>query len=167
MFEIYNDILDKETQLEFYKFFTTSSGWSYDGFSIEPTQRFWQYRLDDNPLFTETLFEHIEQITNKKFTLIRVYANGQTHGQCGSVHTDSNSPSEYTFLYYLNPTWLPEWGGGTVFLMPGQDIQTCPFISNRGILFKANIPHVGLDPSSHFRGLRITIAYKLKLKENV
>jgi Rps23 Pro-64 3,4-dihydroxylase Tpa1-like proline 4-hydroxylase len=163
MFEVFDNFLEDSLQADWYKFFISAEGWSYTGFSTQNTDRFWEFRLKEYSFFTDIFFERIQKLTNKQFILHRVYANGQTHGQCGSVHIDSDLPDRYTFLYYMNPEWRPEWGGSTIFLQDGCEQQISPFFSNRGILFKSNIPHVGLDPSSHFNGLRITVAFKLEL----
>ena len=173
MFEVFDNFLDDGLQADCYDFFMNSNGWSYTGFTnsnleglSKSTDRFWEFSLENHSFFTDIFFKHIQKLTNKQFILHRVYANGQTHGQCGSVHIDNDQPDRYTFLYYMNPEWRPEWGGATILLQDGYGQQMSPFFPNRGILFKSNIPHVGLDPSSHFKGLRITVAFKLELIVN-
>jgi len=39
--------------------------------------------LSDEKFFTEYLFRKIENATNQKFDMERVYANGQTYGMRG------------------------------------------------------------------------------------
>ena len=166
MFEIYDDFLSKQEQTNCYDYFNNSSGWAFNGFSTKPDKKFWRFELKNDPFFSNVLFYRIQNLTNQKFKLLSVYANGQVHGQCGSVHKDSDEHDEYTFLYYLNPIWKAEWGGSTVFIKNEHEYQHSTFIVNRGILFKSTIPHVGLEPTSHFDGLRITVAFKLKIMEN-
>jgi hypothetical protein len=163
MFTVFNNFLEKETQVNYYNNFINTSGWAYTGFSVDSNLRFWFLSLDDHPFFTNFMLEQIKRITGHEFSLTRVYANGQTHGQCGLPHYDSAFPNSYTFLYYLNPEWLPEWGGSTVFLNENQESISSPFVPNRGILFKGNTIHMGMEPSCHFDGLRITVAFKLEL----
>ena len=64
--------------------------------------RFWSMDLKNFEYFTIYLKEVIEKHFNKKFTINRVYANGQTFGQDGSFHTDSNYENDYTFVLYLS-----------------------------------------------------------------
>jgi hypothetical protein len=41
--------------------------------------------------------------------------NGQTVGLQGTIHQDSNTPENISFLYYDQPYWNPEWGGDLHF----------------------------------------------------
>ena len=50
----------------------------------------------------------------KGHTLYRCYANGQTYGSDGTLHTDSKSPNASTSIYYPAETWEPNWAGETV-----------------------------------------------------
>lgn len=163
MVEVFDNFLEKVTQVDYYNKFINTSGWAYTGYSVDPNLRFWYLPLNNQPFFTNFMLDHIQKITNKKFLLNTVYANGQTHGQCGVTHIDSKLPNAYTFLYYLNPEWYPAWGGSTVLVKENKESQSCPFVPNRAILFRSDIPHFGSDPSSLYRGLRITIAFKLEL----
>jgi len=147
MFEVFDNFLEKETQIDHYNKFISIPGWAYTGFSVDPNLRFWYLNLDDQPFFTDVMLDRIQKITNKKFILNRVYANGQTHGQCGSIHIDSKLPNAYTLLYYLNPEWYPMWGGSTILVEENKEIQSSHFVPNRAILFRSDIPHFGSDPS--------------------
>jgi hypothetical protein len=132
---------------------------------------FWMMNLDDDTFFTKDLFLKIESVTQKKYTLQRVYANGQTFGQDGTYHQDSSSDDTYTFCIYINKQITHETvdniGGELVFKLSTSEPQfsytMVEPIYNRGILFHSNIFHKGLAFNRYNRGLRLSIAWKLKL----
>ena len=123
--------------------------------------------IRDSSFFTDFSLRRLELLTNTEFELDRVYANGQTHGLSGDLHQDviGGDDSYKTFLYYVGPTWQPEWGGSTVFY----DKQTGSMFSNypqpnTGVLFNSNIFHQGQEPTRQCKELRVTVAWKLKVK---
>lgn len=136
---------------------------------------FWMMTLDDDIFFTKDLLLKIERVTQKKYTLQRVYANGQTFGQDGTFHIDSPSDDAYTFCIYLNKQithkTLDNIGGEIVFKLPNSDTGSgSPFsrvmiepIYNRGILFPSNFFHKGLAFNRYNKDLRVSIAWKLTL----
>jgi len=124
---------------------------------------FWQLDLTNDNFFSKHFLALIEQAVKKKLQVLRIYANGQTHGQPGSTHKDDEDPSCYTFIFYVNPEWNVEWGGETVFLTQTGMLAVTPE-PNAGIFFQSNISHFGRDPSRHYNGLRVTVAFKLKEK---
>ena len=139
--------------------------WSYSGHSQTLQEaRFWYCDLGQDPLFTETLFQQICRDTNQDWNLLKVYANGQTFGLSGAMHQDvmgGETGQYYTFLYYANPVWYPEWGGTTVF-SNGEDLIVRYPAPNSVVLFDSTIPHVGLEPTRHCADLRVTVAWKLQ-----
>lgn len=141
-----------------------SSGWKFGHYSSSKTHGddfpFWQLELTDDSFFSEHLLNKIQELTNRKFKLKRVYANGQTHGLVGSVHQDDNIEGTFTFLYYANPTWRSDWGGETTFFTE-EIINNFPF-PNSAILFDSRIPHFGNDPNRKCSALRVTVAFKLE-----
>ena len=145
---------------------------------------FWMMKLDDDLFFTKDLLLKIERATKKKYVLQRVYANGQTFGQDGTYHQDDTSSDEsYTFCLFVNKQITNETvdniGGEFVFKIP-ITVNSYTSISgnsthifsrvivepiyNRGILFPSNIFHKGLAFNRYNKGLRISIAWKLKLQ---
>ena len=134
--------------------------------------------LDDNTFFTNDILSKIESCTKKKYVLIRVYANGQTFGQDGTFHQDNISDDTYTFCLFINKQITDETidsiGGEFIFKIP---IENTPDnsntfsrivvepIYNRGILFPSNLFHKGLAYNRYNRGLRISIAWKLRLQQ--
>jgi len=122
---------------------------------------FWKLPLDDNPFFTQHMFNVIEQRTEMKFELLEVYCNDQTYAQDGHPHIDNVHGETHTFLYYANKDWNLTWGGQTVFLVDGKRIGIDPY-PNRAILFSTDLLHYGEAYNQFCRDLRMTVCYKLK-----
>lgn len=142
-----------------------SGAWKMTNWSgSKPTERrFWIMDLTEDALFTDTVFERIQKVTGKKFELRNVYANGQTFGHDGDFHTDGADPAYWTFVIYVSEV---ADGGHTLFRIPGSKILAAVEpVKNTGVLFKASLVHKGLAPSRDCNGLRVTIAYKLRVKE--
>lgn len=144
-----------------------AKGWHFGQRSVSGGIGFWMLDLDDDPLFTDTLLKQIEKDTGKKFELQRVYANGQTHGLCGSLHQDVVDAPEgeyYTVLYYVNKIWNPVWGGNTVwFDKDNVEIRQVYPTPNTAVMFDSNILHAGIEPTRHCTELRVSVAWKLKV----
>ena len=136
--------------------------WNYGGFSTRDTtaNRFWYSELYGNPFFMEWVSE-IEWLSNKKFKIDRLYANGQTLGQDGSWHVDSrDNDAGYTFLYYVNDFNDVSLIGETYFMVDGEPVAITP-ITNSAVLFHHRYEHKGMAPRKGFNDLRVTIAFKL------
>ena len=174
MIEFFPDILPKYENLALYDKLL-GSPFRFKNISNAPVDKnstnrgagedefwFWVMDLMDDPYYTSHFFNIIQKVTNRKFELVKLHANGQTYGQNGNWHTDQDDG--YTFIYYVNSLWDPKWGGSTV-LINEEQIVVQPFIPNAGILFKSNLMHLGSEPTRHFNGLRITIAYLLQEKK--
>jgi len=147
-------------------YYKNSSLSTKDG-TMKPKNIFWAMSLTNFTLFTDTILKHIESKTGKRFELLDVYANGQTLGQDGTWHHDSPEPGMYTFLLYMtsmpmiiDSTNCNFFGGYTKFKLNRMILDVEP-ITNRGVLFKSKLIHLGLSPL-HNNSLRISIAYKLK-----
>ena len=121
---------------------------------------FWKLPLDDNPFFTQHMFNMIEKRTEKKFELLEVYCNGQCYGQDGHPHIDNVHGETHTFLYYANKDWNLTWGGQTVFLVDNKRIGIDPY-PNRAILFSTDLMHYGEAYNQFCRDIRLTVCYKL------
>jgi len=188
MFTVYEKLLTKELFHKLHERLCDEPGWKFGLVSdsenvTENSLRIWAKDLFNDKVFTDILFEKICDLTKLNFEMLRVYANGQTYGLSGDLHIDEERDNHYTFLYYTNPKWLAEWGGYTIFTEMSNKIQdkltssnlknntetinTKIFIPkpNTGILYKSNVTHAGLEPTRHCKELRITVAYKLKLKD--
>lgn len=137
-------------------------------------KQFWIMRLEEDKLISEEIYSRILEIVGKDYKLVQVYANGQTTGQDGVPHNDSDDPDTYTFLIYMNSNWDALWGGKTVFMdatwnpyskqweKNSDDIKCFFPRPNLGLFFPSNILHFAEAPTRDFYGMRVTIAYKLK-----
>lgn len=98
----------------------------------------------------------------KGHTLVRCYANGQSYGTDGTIHTDSKSDRSYTAVYYPHAVWEPNWAGETVlFNADKTDIIGSIYPKpNRLAVFKGNIPHLARGVSRTCPELRITAMFK-------
>ena len=159
MIEVYDDFFDKDTHKEIYNKLSEPH-WAIDGGTSNKPEIFWHYDgLDDpnhNGYFSEYLYEKICKKLNMNFGgFSRIYANGQTAGQCGTPHRDDG---DLTFLYYPNPYWELNFQGHLIFAEQERIIEYAP---NRAVLFDAKLPHYADAPHRWFNGLRISLAYKL------
>jgi len=162
LYERFYDVLTLEQQETCTKELETPT-WGPTGKSEDGPNSvsFWYKELIDNDFFNSFFLKRIEFLTKKKFVIDRLYANGQSHGQSGSLHTDSENEKSWTFLYYANPHWDINWGGSTVFYRNETEYDQALFIPNTGVIFKSNILHAGLEPTKHFNYVRMTVAFKL------
>ena len=160
MFSVYKNVL-RESQYWVVWNTLRKGNWVLEGFSNEENQMpIWYKDLIHDPFWNKSFPDKISEITGKKLVAHRVYANGQTTGQCGGLHFDDDRDNAYTFLYYVNPNWHASWGGQTVFADESGMKSYMPE-ANTGVFFKGTTHHVGLEPTSHFKDLRITVAAKL------
>lgn len=92
------------------------------------------------------------------------YANGQTYGQAGEIHTDTDAPGHKTVLYYCNGYWQPSWHGETLFYTPdrGEIVRAVVPKPGRIVIFDSDIPHAGRDPARTCPVMRVTLAFKLE-----
>ena len=129
---------------------------------------FWSCYLNDNEYFTIYLKNIIEKQFFKKFTITRVYANGQTFGQDGAFHkdTENENGNDYTFCLYINdiPHYDIEMASGyIIFKIPDLKYKICyEPINNRGILFPSHYIHKPTAFSRFIKDLRVCIAFKLQ-----
>ena len=116
--------------------------------------------LEKKEYFNDYLYKLICKKLNRTFkSAQRIYANGQTAGQCGSPHTDDG---DLTFLYYPSPEWDIEWQGHLIFLNEKEEGEKIILYKpNRAVLFSGDQKHYADAPARFFNGLRISLAYKL------
>ena len=116
--------------------------------------------LEKQEYFSEVLYDLICKKLNRKFKGIkRIYANGQTAGQCGTPHYDD---ADLTFLYYPAPEWDITWQGHLIFLNKKKERDTVVLHKpNRSVLLSGDQKHYASAPTRFFNGLRISLAYKL------
>jgi hypothetical protein len=103
MYKQYYDILSSE-EYEICEKIINNSFWKYGQTSnLESPHKFWMLpELEKYNFFSEIFFNKIEKLTNNKFKINRIYANGQTFAQEGDWHIDSSLDDAWTFIYYFN-----------------------------------------------------------------
>ena len=153
---VYDNFFEEEIQKEIWEKMLKPK-WSYTGGGTS-RNRFWHMDgLEKEKYFSEYLYEIICKKLDKKFTSIgRIYANGQTVGQNGSIHSDDG---EMTFIYYPNLEWKTEYQGNLNFYHNREIIETVIYKSNRAILFPAHMIH-GAEAPIGKEQLRVSLAYK-------
>lgn len=166
MIKLYQNVFSEKDYLKIKEFINKPS-WEFGQTSttnLNDSYPFFKMNLNNEKFFTDNIFKKIESITKLKFELLDVYANGNLFGMPGSPHVDSICDNDYTFLIYVHDEWDITWGGKTVFfdnndfyfVYPSRDVS---------VFFKSNLNHFCEDLSRSFRGMRISIAYKLKNHE--
>ena len=135
--------------------------------SIYPYETpFWSCSLENERFFTDYVLNIIQKTVNKKLQINRVYANGQTFGQDGAYHIDSEEDGTYTFVLYLHEIDEADVelaGGHIYFKLPDFKYKICyePLL-NRGILFPSNYIHRACSFSRYIMHLRTCVAFKLQ-----
>lgn len=143
-------------------------GWKFghESSNFSTDTPFWSMDLVDEPFFTEYLKGIIETYFGKKFKLNRVYANGQTFGQDGSYHIDTDNADCYTFALYLtniHPDNVEIASGNIYFKFPDVKYKIgFEPLYNRGIFFPSNYMHKATAFSRYILDLRICVAWKLQ-----
>ena len=167
--QFFKDVLNEDDTT--YVFNKTYKGttWEFKGYSNATGNgyTFWYMDLDEDTFFTKKFLSRINQLTGKKFELERVYANGQTYGFPGDLHTDVPADTYaaelyQTFVYYVNPVWDIRWGGQTIVLQQDGTADTVMYNHNTAAIFPSILKHFSSEPSRHCKDLRVTVAFKLK-----
>ncbi len=160
--EVYNDFFTEELHKEIHQKLIRPQ-WSPTGGNN--SSWFWHMdNLEKEEYFSEYLYNIICDKIERRYDVRRIYANGQSCGQCGNPHTDDG---DITFLYFPNPTWKLTYQGHLIFCEnavgdPTKDEPThiIGYKPNRAILFPAKIIHYADAPHRYYNGFRISLAYK-------
>jgi hypothetical protein len=122
---------------------------------------FWKIDFAEDPFVCDHLLNKIQKKLNTRFRLQHAYANGHTFGQDGSIHVDAQTDNGRTLLLYVNPKWHPMLGGETNFYINDGGVHGVFPKENKAVLFPGKIPHCAAPCTRHFKGLRVTVAWKL------
>ena len=148
----------------------TTSNWRFGGRSrpdAENPVSFWRMDLDESDAATEVWTgarARCEDLAGEPLEVLEQYANGHTYGLGGTAHRDVLRAGHYTLLYYPVPAWEDIWAGETMFFNEEREIAAAIKVRpNRGVFFDSRLLHVGRPPSRHFAGLRVTVAFKLRV----
>lgn len=158
MIKVFNDIFTPTIQVEMLTKLDTPR-WSFNGGS--ELSHFWHMDgLEVDPFFSDYVFREIQDRIDEPVEIERVYANGQTAGQSGVPHQDDG---DITFLYYPSLD-MEGMGGNLLFLDENQEpTNVVGYQSNRAVMFPAKITHYAEAPSRFYNGLRISVAWKLRI----
>ena len=161
--KVFDNFFEESVRDQIFKYLQRPK-WSLSGGMND--NKFWHMdNLEQEEYFSVYLYNKIcNNLNVANHSIERIYANGQTAGQCGTPHFDDG---DYTLLYYPNPEWDIEWQGHLIFL----DIDCNPdkvvaYEPNRMVCFPAKIAHYADAPSRFFSGLRTSLAYKLIIPKN-
>jgi hypothetical protein len=141
--------------------------WSFGSITNDTDIQFniptWFMDLKSIPFFSVILKNKIEEITNKKLTLKRVYAGGQTYGQESIYHIDSECENSYTFCLYINSVkddYVQEGGGNLQFKFHDfKYIIGIESVNNRGVFFPSNFLHKESSYNRFITNLRMSITW--------
>ena len=166
---IYDDFLTAEEMAQCRKIISTSN-WEYGHDSNSNSSintPFWYMELITYDFFKIQIKNKIEKLMNKKFNVLRVYANGQTFGQDGCYHLDSTSEKDTTFCVYITPVpsdSIKDLNGHILFRIPTLHnfIVGIEPLCNRAVSFPSLYYHRGTSFSRYFQNIRICIAFKLE-----
>ena len=161
--QYFPDFLSKEDQEHIINKTLYSKNWKFGHGSDDNTIRFWSIDLTKDAFFSNDVFNKICETVSINLRLIKVYANGQTYGQSGNIHKDVHDGCDLTFLYYPL-VWKPIYAGHLI-LDDGQEVISVLPKENLGLMFKSDIDHVGMEPSRHYKELRVSIAFKMKVEK--
>jgi SM-20-related protein len=104
-----------------------------------------------------------------KRTLSRAYINGYTYGTDGYLHRDDSffdslgaeSPYAESVIIYLNPTWNADWGGETVVMTEGKEIDNAVLPKfGRMLVFDGKRWHGSRPLSRMCHELRTVLVFK-------
>jgi len=136
----------------------------------EKSTPFWNSNLMDDLYFSEYLFGIIRKTVNEPLVLDRVYCNGQTYGQNGTYHKDTDDPNGRTFILYINdlPDEDYDMADGYLYIkFPELDYNILyEPIKNRGIYFPGEYLHKANGFSRFTKSMRISLVWKTNIKES-
>jgi hypothetical protein len=116
--------------------------------------------LEEDEFFSVTLLNKIKKATGDDFTVERIYFNGHNACSQGYPHTDSEQENGRTFLIYCNKVWDLALGGSTNFIIDNEVQSFFPYPKS-GLYFENNTIHMASPISKDFKGVRVTLAFKL------
>lgn len=161
--KVIDNFLPEDVHMEIFRHLYQGSKWSFTGGNIS---RFWHVdNLEKESYYNDFLWNtYIKPLAPNGYTPDRIYANGQTAGQSGELHTDGG---DLTVLYYPNPSWNVSFGGSLSFVKlfdnerDHEIFKTVAYKANRCVIFPAKTPHIAEAPTREFGEVRISLAFKL------
>jgi hypothetical protein len=123
---------------------------------------FWKMTgLENDEFFSKYLLDKIKKVTGDEFELERIYFNGHSACSQGNQHIDTPHDNGRTFLVYCNRVWNLEHAGGTSIVNEHREVETYFPYPRSAIYFKHNQVHLANPIGKDFKGIRVTLAFKL------
>jgi SM-20-related protein len=121
-----------------------------------------ELKQDQERQLYSTIWQELTRSHLNECSLLRAYANAQTYGLDGGVHTDNKAPHEcMTAIIYGHPYWAFPWGGELVFYTAlGEVMYSVSPSPNRLVIFDSAIPHMARAPHRECPALRVSLVYK-------
>ena len=111
---------------------------------------------------TDLYTEKLQRGLGYKIIIDRLYVNGQAHGQCGDWHTDVSPGSLNCFtVVHFFQEWQPEFGGH--LLIKSNPVTSIIPEFNKAVIFDSTVEHMGMEPTSHCKTQRESIACKFRI----
>jgi hypothetical protein len=163
--KIYNNFLTEQDK-EYLKSIIKSPRWKWGHFSkIDDNNYFWKIpNLEFDLFFSPYLLNKIKELTGEDLIIQAVYMNGHTACSHGTMHKDGDDDFGRTFIIYCNPEWNIEWGGGTYFAETDTIVNCKPYSA---VYFQNNLEHFATPLSKDFKGLRVTLVFKLLRADHI
>ena len=128
------------------------------------------YLDNENAPTSFKMFEFLCRIKNLDSTRVylnRIDVNLQHSGCDGTLHIDSNGPtdrSQHTIMVMPNPIWEKEWGGKFQIFSEDRSemLEEYEYVPGRIIVFPSHYPHRGLGPTKEYM-YRYSIVFGLIL----
>jgi len=147
-------VIDEKIKLPYWTYFHKSNAGSNE-------TPFWSMNdLEYDDFFGVYLLNKVKQTIGEDHVVERIYMNGHTSGSSGYLHKDAEVSNSRTFLVYCNSTWDSNFGGSTYFVN-GDEREFVYPEPYSAVCFQGNIPHGAQPLSNDFKGLRVTLAFKL------
>lgn len=140
-------------------------GHSASSISQKDLSRFVSHLTEEELKLTslDTLFKSLtKKYFNKSVRIDRSYINVYFPSTPTGVHSDDDDVNAVSFLAFLNPQWMVDWGGETVFYSDNLQ-KIVDYVIPRGdrvVLFNSNIPHSARSPSILCEIPRFTLTIK-------
>lgn len=162
----YDNVFSDDQLRKIWRDYLSKEKWKFGHLSSENSDKmFWKMNLEGESFFEDELLKEIERVTDRKYKVWEVFANGQTFGLDADWHIDHVDYNAVTFLHYPIFEWDISWSGETIFDWGELDCKyKYEYVlpqPNCGILFPAHVPHYGRSPSREYKKMRITLVWKL------
>lgn len=167
------DNLLTEKELEVFNKYEDHYVWelsnaTYDGGREFWVKDFWGDKWGKCDVIESGFRNKLEAIFQSKLETVQMYLNGQAHGQCGDMHSDWKPEWDpafdyITMVYYAHKEWKPEYGGFTCVETPDGTLHTAYPKPNSCIIFNSRFQHIGLEPTTHCKTQRVSLAHKFKV----